>query len=974
MTQQDSALILVVDDDDLTRLHLCELMVEAGYQVVEASNGSEAIASFTSLSPDLVLLDALMPVMDGFTCCAQLQTVADGESTPILMITALYDQASVTKAFAAGATDFITKPIQWPVLSQRVRYLLTANRAMKELRRQTEAAKLREMQLKLALEAARMGIWDWNFSTNKVTWSDNKAALLGLEAGVFDGTYEGFLRSVHPQDRDFVNHSVMQALQAGSEYDIEFRAVLPDGSIRWLVSKGFVWRDSSGTPVRMSGVDMDITKRKQAAERLEFYAQQQAIVAELSQIALAGEDLSELMNSCVRLVAQFLKIESCKILELQPNGNASLLRAEVGWQQGWVSHVTLGTEASPEPILARNLETRKRFQEPPLLQEQQMGGVSVVIHGKEKPFGVLRVHTNKARIFTRDDVYFLQAIADVMATAIERQLVEDALKKSEERAALAMRGNNDGIWDWYVKTHEVFFSPRWKEMLGYADDEISNDLDEWTTRLHPDDLQMVKQAINDHFAKKSKFYISEHRIRCKDGSYKWILDRGQAVWNVDGEVVRMASSHTDITERKQTQAELERQNQRSQLLADVTLKIRQSLRIDEILRTSVTEVQKLLHADRVLILQIKSNDSFLVVQEAIVPGLPTLLGQHITDPCFWEKYIPKYYHGYSSIITDIYQADIQPCHVELLERFSVRANLVIPVFRQNQIWGLLIAHQCRHSREWTDWEIQLLRQLADQIGIALAQSRILEQETRQRQELARSNEELQQFAFIASHDLQEPLRKIKTFGERLQDTCGGSLTPQGLDYLQRMQNAAQRMETLIEDLLKLSRVTTRAQPFISVDLAQITQEVLSDLEVYIQQTGACVEVGELPIIKADPLQMRQLLQNLISNALKFHQQESPPVVKISSQIFHNHSAKIAVDSELCKIIVEDHGIGFEEKYLDRIFNVFQRLHTRKEYKGTGIGLAICRKIAERHHGNITAQSKPGGGARFIVTLPLNNHL
>ncbi|MGH8000639.1 MAG: sensor histidine kinase, partial [Brasilonema sp.] len=181
-----------------------------------------------------------------------------------------------------------------------------------------------------------------------------------------------------------------------------------------------------------------------------------------------------------------------------------------------------------------------------------------------------------------------------------------------------------------------------------------------------------------------------------------------------------------------------------------------------------------------------------------------------------------------------------------------------------------------------------------------------------------------------------------------------------------MQNATRRMQALIEDLLTLSRVTTRGQPFVPVDLTQITQEVLSDLEIRIQQTEAYVEISGLPMIHADPLQMRQLLQNLIGNALKFCPKEKVPIVKIYSQMLNDQDTV-----ELCQIIVEDNGIGFDEKYLDRIFNIFQRLHGRSEYEGTGIGLAICRKIVERHNGSISAQSTPGQGSRFIIILPIH---
>jgi PAS domain S-box-containing protein len=967
-------LILVVDDDHFVRRQLQELLKAAGYRVLEASSGEESLAIYTQQQPDMVLLDALMSGMDGFTCCAQLKSLPGGDRTPVLMVTGLTDQESLEKAFAAGAADFITKPIKWPILRQRVQRLLEASHAMQALRQQTE---------------------------------------------------------------------------------------------------------------------------------------QQILVAELSQQALAGTDLISLMQQAVTFVAQCLEVEYCKAWELLPDNNTLLLRAAVGWQQELVGRATINAGNNSqagytlnvnEPVVVEDLRTETRFNSSPFFQEQPLiSSLSVVIHGKGRAFGVLGAHTTKYRTFSKDDIYFLQATANVLATAIARQQAEDALKESEQRWQLAVRGSNDGIWDWNVKTNEVFFSTRWKEMLGYEEQEISNNFDEWSSRVHPDDFGWVMQVVQDHFDQKTPFYISEYRIRCKDGTYKWILDRGQALWDEDGNTVRMVGSHTDITERKlaeeqlhqseerfqilarattdvvwdwdlltdqvwwnenvqilfgyppeesrnntnwwyecihpddrqriiadihavidsrqqfwsneyrfcradgsyayifdrgyivhdragnpvrmigammdisdrkRVQEELQRQNMRSRLFADITLKIRQSLQIDDILHTSVTEVQKLLRADRVLVFRLRPDGSGTVVKEAVVPGTPMILGQNIVDRCFQEDYVEKYRRGRISAIEDITQADIQPCHVEFLQELSVKANLVVPIIMQDQLWGLLIAHHCTQPRHWDQWETELLRQLADQIGIALAQAKLLEQETRQRQELSRSNEELQEFAFVASHDLQEPLRKIKTFGDRLKASCGDVLSQQGRDYLERMQNAARRMQTLIEDLLTLSRVTTRAQPFVAVDLLQVTQEVLSDLEITIQQTGATIETGELPVIDADPLQMRQLLQNLIGNALKFHQKEIQPIVKIYSQLLYDPEH---VSGEQCQIIVEDNGIGFNEKYLDRIFNVFQRLHGRSEYDGTGIGLAICRKIVERHQGSITARSEPGQGAKFIVTLPIHPH-
>ncbi len=236
-------------------------------------------------------------------------------------------------------------------------------------------------------------------------------------------------------------------------------------------------------------------------------------------------------------------------------------------------------------------------------------------------------------------------------------------------------------------------------------------------------------------------------------------------------------------------------------------------------------------------------------------------------------------------------------------------------------------------------------------------------------QLERSNTELQNFASVASHDLQEPLRKIQAFGDRLKVKCSDALGEQGLDYLARMQNAAERMQVLIQDLLKLSRVTSRAQPFESCDLNKILSEVLTDLEVAIETQRAKVETQPLPTIDGDPVQLRQLFQNLISNALKFHQPDTEPRVEISARVSDSIAGAKPGD-RYCEITVRDHGIGFDQKFADQIFVVFQRLHSRAEYEGTGIGLAVCRKITDRHGGQIVAYSTPGQGASFIVTLPV----
>lgn len=247
------------------------------------------------------------------------------------------------------------------------------------------------------------------------------------------------------------------------------------------------------------------------------------------------------------------------------------------------------------------------------------------------------------------------------------------------------------------------------------------------------------------------------------------------------------------------------------------------------------------------------------------------------------------------------------------------------------------------------------------------------------QELQRSNRELEQFASVASHDLQEPLRKIQAFGDRLESHCKNELGERGVDYLQRILVSAGRMRKLIDDLLTYARVSTKAQPFSAVDLNEIVQEVSGDLENRLHDAGGQLEIAKLPHIQADPLQMRQLFLNLIGNALKFQRPGVPPLVQISVQTVpaperslgsaQGNGDPSAKPPLHCEITVQDNGVGFEQIYADRIFELFQRLHGRDEYQGTGMGLAICRKIVERHSGTIAAYSTPGAGSRFVFTLP-----
>lgn len=232
-------------------------------------------------------------------------------------------------------------------------------------------------------------------------------------------------------------------------------------------------------------------------------------------------------------------------------------------------------------------------------------------------------------------------------------------------------------------------------------------------------------------------------------------------------------------------------------------------------------------------------------------------------------------------------------------------------------------------------------------------------------ELERSNRELEEFATVASHDLQEPLRKIHTFGDLLAEEHVEHLGESGREYLGRMLNATERMQALIDDLLAYARVATRPRPRQPVDLGRVAREVLGDLESQVALLDARVEIGELPTVEIDPTHARQLLQNLLGNALKFHRAGVPPVIRL----FDPDAGVPPAPRAIRRFAVQDEGIGFDPKYAEKIFGLFERLHGRGTYQGTGVGLALCRRIVERHGGTIEVTSTPGQGATFVVALP-----
>ncbi len=461
-----------------------------------------------------------------------------------------------------------------------------------------------------------------------------------------------------------------------------------------------------------------------------------------------------------------------------------------------------------------------------------------------------------------------------------------------------------------------------ENLYGWKEQEVLGKLAREVTRTQISRSQR-DEAIEE--IRGARAYMADMVQYTRDGRTITVEGSTSAVYDSQGKVIGYVSVNRDISERKRAEQALEEANA-------VLRESEQHLR--EVLDSLFTFVG-LLTPDGTMVEANRAPLDAAGITLEDVKGKPF-------DQAYWWSYSPEVQAEIRSAVQKAAQGQASRFDVNAL----MAGGYLMPL-------DFMIAPMLDEQGR-----VKYLIPSAVDISERKRVEEAIRHYTRQ---LERSNQELEQFAFVASHDLREPLRKIEAFGQQLNERVGPLLGETERDYLERMMNAARRMSSMIEDLLALAGVTTGAKPYVDVNLSQVIKTVLDDLEIQMRQTGGKVILDQLPTVEADPLQMHQLFQNMINNALKFSRPGVPPLVHITCKYLPGNEVEINIS---------DNGIGFEKESLERIFQPFQRLHPKNEYQGSGIGLTICQKILERHGGVITASSTPGQGATFRIILPL----
>ncbi|MEP7204780.1 MAG: ATP-binding protein [Candidatus Saccharibacteria bacterium] len=596
----------------------------------------------------------------------------------------------------------------------------------------------------------------------------------------------------------------------------------------------------------------------------------------------------------------------------------------------------------------------------------------------------------------------------------ERQLV-----RTEKQLNQALSGGSIGTWSWDLARGLVAADKNLAVMFGLDIDSAMDGLPLgiFLLSIHPDDQKRVELEIATALKRRSD-YKSEYRTICQEGSVRWVISRGNVEVDEASRPMSFSGVVIDITERKkaennlkflaeagmQLSASLDYKTTLNNIAAMVVPAVADWCTVDLIGESGQVEHVAVAHRDtekvewakrlwikqgriglspatavaRVLMtgkveLYSEVSDATIDALSRTEEELALVRGLGITSMII----APLVFDGIT-IGAMIFASAESRLHYDLadLEVAKNLANKATAAVYKAKLYNA--AQDEIKKRKRLQKELQTLNNALEErvkertreleatnkgLNAEISKRRRVENDLKQySKSLAISNQELQDFAYVASHDLQEPLRKIQAFGDILESEFAQEFGG-GIEYLGRMRTAASRMSTLINDLLVFSRVSTKSDPPTVVSLDKIVREVVGDLETRIKETGGKVEIGYLPEVWAEPTHMRQLLQNLVGNALKFHRKDVAPVVKLFAD-------PIDPKNKYYTIYIIDNGIGFEEKYLDRIFSVFQRLHSKDVYEGTGIGLAICRKIAEQYGGTITATSQKGIGSTFIFKIPI----
>jgi PAS domain S-box-containing protein len=808
---------------------------------------------------------------------------------------------------------------------------------------------------RLALSASGMGVWDWNIAAGTEMWSPEVEQLFGLEAGTFSGTYEDFFNLLHPEDQQIVHQAQIDTFERNAEYAPEYRVILPDGSIRWLTSRGRLYRDEAGQPSLLTGVVLDITARKQA---------EIALANSERRLRQAEEKYRGIYENAV--VGIFQTTPAGHYLSANP-----ALAAIYGYDspQELVEHLT-----NIEQQLYVNPARRQDFIQA-VEQDDRISNFEAQVCRKDGSM----IWVSEQAIAVRDDQGQLLYYEGMIEDITDRKLNQAALRESEQRFRTLLNNIPGAFYrcaydqSWTMQ----FLSDAIADICGYpAADFVDSAQRDFTSIIHPDDLDRTRSIVSAAIAEQQP-YILEYRVQHANRGIRWVYEKGQAIFDDDDQLQYLDGVIFDITERKQAEEFLTGQTQILEAIASGN-------NLNDVLTLLVRTVQN--RSDRPIqasILLLDENDQ---LRTGAAPDLPPAYNALVDGiaigpnqgSCGTAAYLQASVIA-SDIATNPHWADYK----DLALPFGLRACWSTPILSsQGTVLGTFALYLSQPaSPQAQDWS--LIETAAHLAGIAIERQRT-ETELRRAKEVAEASSRAKsQFLANMSHELRTPLNAIIGYSEMLQEDAQDfgydDITPD----LEKIRGAGKHLLTLINDILDISKIEAgRMELHVEAfSVAALLNDVQTTIYPLVEKNGNqfVIEQPEsLGEMSADLMKVRQVLFNLLSNAAKFTEQgqvtlrvgRSPaPVADSDPQPILPLAEKYPGDW-LC-FQVSDTGIGMTDEQIQRLFEAFSQADssTTRKYGGTGLGLAISQRFCRMMGGDVAVTSQEGEGSTFTVWLP-----
>lgn len=814
---------------------------------------------------------------------------------------------------------------------------------------------LRESQANLAKaqSIAHIGSWEFDLATQKYNWSEELFNIFGFDSRNPELAYREYFQSIDSRDRSRLDQCLKKAINQGTPYKIDLRILLNNGTTKYVEARGEALQDEAGQVIKLYGTILDITDRKLTEKRLG-----------------AIESRFQAFMNYAPLISWIADIDGMLIY-----GNQLFLK--LFNQNKPLGHRTSFWDLFPPELTEKYLETNRIVARTGEVFQAIESGI--LADGNTKYYLIC-----KFPIFQKGDQEGEPIwIGGIAIDLTEQQEMQMALQESEEKFRQVAENIHQVFFMTSVEGEMLYISPAYEQIWGMSCQSLYENPEAWMSSIHPEDLPQIKLNFQNHL-NPAKVFDETYRIVRPDGEIRWIRAQSFPLRNDRGEIIRFTGLAEDITARKLAQEKIEQQYQQALLLRQITDEIRQNLISQHIFTTTAIQIGQVFGVSRCLIHRYTSEPyPQIPLMAEYIHGEYSSLKQ-IEIPIAENPYIQKVLEQDRAIaIEDICSDSLLEPIRYFYEQLEIKSMLTIRTSYQQQPNGAIALHQCDRLRPWNQEEIQLLQDVASQVGIAIAQATLLETEIQQRQALTKKNEALEkarvaaeaanraksEFLATMSHEIRTPLNSVLGFSNILESIV---TDPKGKSYIKAIVTSGKTLLSLINDILDLAKIEAgkldiNLDP---LDLRQLLEDIQQIFQHKADRQGLDLRLKideTLPLsLLLDEVRIRQILFNLVGNAIKF-----TPAGQIEISVNRGKSIPAEPDKISLEIIVKDTGIGIAPEKQAQIFEAFVQSdsQTTRKYGGTGLGLTITQRLIKLLGGTISLESKLNQGSTFTVTLP-----